>query len=259
MMFDIMSDDDIECLHEFMDAGNGEAIYEFAEDNPKDVHSVDECIALLKKSVDAGCHLAAEELAYLYAKGENISFCRNDFTVPVNVEEAHKYEKLAEHLRNRLEESNKGRILVCGFNGWMQIRCGEKVFWNSYIFPGVPTRLLLMCINRLEKGVLMAEWFSDEDHGYNISEEVVDGKHHLFIRWKDDENKDQCVEFADYNPMHFASQIADDIESNYFGFSYFMTTEGSGLGSALSNLKTKIAKLRSLLVAESQSKNDEET
>lgn len=38
MMFDIMSEEDIACLREFMDSGNGEAIYEFAEDNPKFVY-----------------------------------------------------------------------------------------------------------------------------------------------------------------------------------------------------------------------------
>ena len=94
-----------------------------------------------------------------------------------------KNEKHGEARRGRLEESSNGNILVCESNGWMQIRCGEKVFWNSYVFPDVPAQLLSMCIDRLEKGVLMVRSFSDEEHGYKISEEVVDGEDHLFIRW----------------------------------------------------------------------------
>ena len=34
MMHDLMSREDLDCLREFMDAGNGEAIYECVEENP---------------------------------------------------------------------------------------------------------------------------------------------------------------------------------------------------------------------------------
>lgn len=54
MLFDRMSDEDVMCLHEFMDAGNGEAMYESVEGGMEGIHSADEYVALLKKSVDAG-------------------------------------------------------------------------------------------------------------------------------------------------------------------------------------------------------------
>ena len=248
MMITIMSDDDIACLKEFMDAGNGEAIYEFAEDNPKDVHSADEYIALMKKSADAGCHLAAEDLAYSFEKGKIIRFCGNDFSMPVDEEEARKYNRLAEVLKDRWEESNKGKILVCDFNGWMQIRCGGHVFWNSYIYYDVPICFLSMCINKLESGAPLAEWFCDEDNGYNISEEDVGESTRLVIRWKDDDMKDQYAEFPDYDFERFAAQIATDIESNYFGFALFMTRcDGYELCMMTKELKENVAKLRSLL------------
>lgn len=248
MLFDRMSDEDVMCLHEFMDAGNGEAMYESAEGGMEGIHSADEYVALLKKSVGAGCYRAAEELACLYAQGERLRFDGNEFVVSADEEESCKYDRLAEVLKGRWEASNRGRILVGDFDGWMQIRCGEQEFLNSYLFPDIPSRLLSMCIDRLEKGILMSEWFSDENHGHDISEEIVDGTPRLFIRWKDDDKRDHCSEFPGYSPARFAAQMAADIESDYFGFSYFMTAcEGGGLCRSVKELKQKVSRLKSLL------------
>ena len=248
MLFDRMSDEDVMCLHEFMDAGNGEAMYESAEGGMEGIRGADEYVALLKKSVGAGCYRAAEELACLYAQGERLRFDGNEFVVSADEEESCRYDRLAEVLKGRWEASNRGRILVGDFDGWMQIRCGEQEFLNSYLLPDIPSRLLSMCIDRLEKGILMSEWFSDENHGHDISEEIVDGTPRLFIRWKDDDKRDHCSEFPGYSPARFAAQMAADIESDYFGFSYFMTAcEGGGLCRSVKELKRKVSRLKSLL------------
>lgn len=66
--------------------------------------------------------------------------------------------------------------------------------------------------------------------------------------WKDDDKRDRCTEFPDFDFARFAAQVADDIESNYFGFAYFMTQcDGIGLSRALKELKQGVAKLRSLI------------
>ena len=255
MIHKIMSEEDLACLQEFMDAGNGEAVYEYVDENPG--VAGDGRIALLKKSADLGFHLAAEELAWMYGS-ERGACVGDDFGVQADEAEARKYNELANVLERRWENSNKGRILVCAFDGWMEIRCGGEVFCNSYLFPSFPVKVLQACINRLEKGELMFVWFSDEEYGHDISEEIVDGTDHLFIHWKDDEKKDRCTEFPDFDFARFAAQVADDIESNYFGFAYFMTQcDGIGLSRALKELKQGVAKLRPLLVSESQSMNEE--
>ena len=94
----------------------------------------------------------------------------------------------------------------------------------------------------------MTEWFSDEDQGRDIVEEIVEGRPRLFVRWRDYEKNDHSVEFPDYEYKKFAVQVANDIESNYFGFASFMTRcDGPGLHDAATRLKNGVDKLRRLL------------
>ena len=93
-----MSEEDLACLREFMDAGNGEAIYEYVEENPG--VAGDERIALLKKSSDLGFHLAAEDLAWLYGS-ERGACVGDDFGVQADEAEARKYNELADVLEGR--------------------------------------------------------------------------------------------------------------------------------------------------------------
>ncbi len=258
MMFDLMSEEDLACLREFIDAGNGEAMYEYASDHEYVFESADEYIAMLEKSVEAGYHLAAEELAYIFENGKSASFSGKEFSVPINEDKARKFNELATILKKHWENANEGRILVCDFYGWLQLRCGKNNFDASYLFPYFPCDILQMCIESLDNGTFMSEWFSDENHGHNISEELVEGTPHLFIRWQDDEKVDQCAEFPRYTPKAFAKQIADDIEANYFGFAYFMTScDGGGLKDAVEKLKQGVSRLRVLLGSKKQLNNDE--
>lgn len=114
MLHNLMSKDDLACLREFMDAGNGEAIFEYVDENPNVAR--DERIALLKKSANLGFHLAAEELAWMYGS-ERVACGGDTFNIQANEAEAHKYNELANVLEGRWKNSNKGRILVCGFDG----------------------------------------------------------------------------------------------------------------------------------------------
>jgi len=244
MMMWCMSEEDIASFREFMDSGNGDAMYGYTEDNGSAFHTGDEYVALLKKSADAGCYLAAEELSYLFGGGEA---SEGGFKFHKDEEKACKYEKLAKELRLRREKLSEGRILTCDYYGWIDFRCGENTFSASYIFPSFPVNILQMCIDKLEKGGLMSEWFSDENHHYDISEELVDGIPRLFILWNDDENRKQVAEFPNYEFKSFATRLADDIEADYFGFAYFMTTEGIGFANAIKDLKQTVAELRTAL------------
>ncbi len=247
MVLSLMSEEDLTCLHEFIAAGNGEAMYEYAVDNEYVFDSARDYIAMLEKSVEAGCPLAAEELACIFQTGKSDSFIEKEFAFPVDEEKAQTFKRLATILEEQREKASIGRVLFCDFFGWMQLRFGELKFDASYIFPSFPRSLLDMCIARADDGKLMSEWFSDEEHRYDICEEVVDGVPHLFIHWKDDDNEDHCAQFPDYDFISFATHIADDIESNYFGCAYFMTCEGMGLHNAAKDLKQRVAVLRLLL------------
>ncbi len=250
MLINHMSEDDIACLREFMDAGNGEAIFDYYQADGHPCVDADEAISLLTKSVEAGFHLAAEELAYLFGEGKSTNVDSDDekYLVHKDEEQANKYKALAEKLNERWERSNAGKILVSDFYGWVQLRCGEKIFYASYLYPSFPMSMLQMCIDRLEKDQLLSEWFSDEDQGHDIIEEMVDDRPRLFIRWKDDELKEHCDEFPNYDFRAFAEQIVNDIESNIFGFADFMTScDGIGLRKAVQQLKQGVSRLRVLL------------
>ena len=258
MMIYCMTDDDIACLREFMDAGNGRAIFAYYEADGYPCGNVDEAISLLKKSAEAGFHLAADELADLFGKGGSTNWCSDDekYLVHKDEEQANKFGPLAEKLRERWEQSNAGRILVSDFYGWVQLRCGEKIFYASYLFPSFPMSILQMCIDRIEKGKLLSEWFSDENHGHDIIEEMVNGRPRLFIRWKDDEQKEHSDAFPNYDFRAFAEEIAKDIEADIFGFADFMTScDGRGLREAVQQLKSGLSRLRVLLESPRQLNN----
>ena len=244
MLMDYMSEEDIASLREFMDAGNGDAMYEYVSDNGGAFHDGNEYVSLLKKSASAGCYPAAEDLAYCFGEGKTVD---GDFEITKDEAASRKYEELAETLKIRRQEFGLGRILTCDYYGWIDFHCGETTFSASYIYHSFPLYILQMCIDKLAKGGLMSEWFSDEDHGYNISEELVDGIPRLFIRWEDDENKKQVAEFPDYEFISFATRLANDIEADYFGFAYFMTTEGIGFADAVNDLKQTVTELRTAL------------
>ena len=244
MLMSYMSEEDIASLREFMDAGNGDAMYEYTVDNGAAFHTGDEYVALLKKSADAGCYLAAEELAYLFRDGEATE---GEFKFQKDEEKSRKYEELAKTLEQRRRKSNESRILSYDFYGWVDIRWGENTFSASYVFPSFPLYILQMCIDKLAKGGLMSEWFSDEEHRYDISEELVDGIPRLFIRWEDDERRKRVAEFPGYEFRSFATRLVDDIEADYFGFAYFMTTEGIGFADAINDLKQTVVELRAVL------------
>ena len=244
MLMSYMSEDDIASLREFIDAGNGDAMYEYISDNGGAFHDGNEYVSLLKKSASAGCYPAAEDLAYCFREGKSVDV---DFEIPKDEAASRKYEELAETLKIRRQELGLGRILTCDYYGWIDFHCGETTFSASYIYHSFPVYILQRCIDKLETGGLMSGWFSDEDHGYNISEELVDGIPRLFIRWEDDERRKRVAEFPDYEFRPFATRMADDIEADYFGFAYFMTTAGIGFTDAVNDLKQTVAELRTAL------------
>ncbi len=244
MLMGYMSEEDIACIREFMDSGNGDAMYEYISDNGGVFHDGNEYVSLLKKSANAGCYLAAEDLAYCFREGKAVD---GDFEIPKDEAASRKYEELAETLKIRRQELGLGRILTCEYYGWIVFHCGETTFSASYVYHSFPFDILQMCIDKLAKGGLMSEWFSDEEHRYDISEELVEGIPRLFIRWEDDERRKQVAEFPDYEFRSFATRLADDIEADYFGFANFITPEGIGFADALNDLKQTVAELRTAL------------
>lgn len=244
MLMSYMSEEDIASFREFMDAGNGDAMYEYVIDNGGAFYDGNEYVSLLKKSAKAGCYPAAEDLAYCFREGKAVD---GDFEIPKDDAESRKYEELTETLKIRRQELGLGRILTCDYYGWIDFHCCETIFSASYIDSSFPVYILKRCIDKLETGGLMSVCFSDEDHVYNISEELVDGIPRLFIRWEDDEKRKQVAEFPDYEFRSFATLLVDDIEADYFRFAYFMTTEGIGFADALNGLKQTVTELRTAL------------
>ncbi len=240
-----MSDDDIACLWEFVEAGNGEAMFDCLEEN-ESLFDPDQYVTMLNRSAAAGHYLAAEGLEYVFGNGKEWKCSGRTVRIQKNAEKARIYGELAAVLSAQRERANANRILICDFYGWMKIRCGSTLFDNSYLFPTVPLEFLEVCAERLENDEPLSLWFSDEDHGHNMEEEVVDGKERLFIRWKNDDGQDQAEEFPDYDFVRFATQIADDIQSNYYGWASFLSN-GNGFRDAVKKLKHAESKLRKLL------------